>query len=154
MNNSELLRDFAFFSLFHVLGGLAIGFSLRQFRKGISVLAIFFLIWGAAFGLAPLGAGVQQFEQAGAPPLAVAEVIVLTSAVAVAFFIPDDMLAQLNSKNVSLMLWGSVFVLIGLVAGILVSGQNLFGGLLFLIAFGGAGLFMLITGIQGLLREK
>jgi formate-dependent nitrite reductase membrane component NrfD len=42
-----------FLSIFHVLGGGAVGYALRAALRG-SDKSIFFVVWGAGMGLTPL----------------------------------------------------------------------------------------------------
>lgn len=154
MNFYKLLGNLALFSLFHIIGGIVIGIALHRLRQGFALNAIFFLFWGTIFSLVPLAMGVQTFQEAGVPFLIVVQVIIIFCAIGTAFFVRADFIEDLQSQNVSLILWGSVFFLIGLATGVLMIRDNLFAGLLFLAAFGGAGLFMLTNGLRGLFRDK
>jgi hypothetical protein len=141
----------AFISIFHVLGGGALGLTLRSLRKGINFTKIFLLVWGTMFGCMPLAIGVQNFAQANMTYLFVAEILVLIGAIGVTAFIPDWILDTFKSPEVMTIGAGGLFFFIGVaVGGATIKTDPIFA-LLFGGVFAGAGALLLYRGLRTML---
>ena len=141
----------AFLSLFHVLGGIAIGSTVRGLRKGSAGRGVFFLIWGAMFGCMPLAIGAQTFTQANAMYLFAVEVIVLAGAIVVTAFIPDVLLDTFKSPDVTTIWMGGLFFIIGVGVGAAMLKTEPLFTLLFGGSFAGAGALLFYRGLRALL---
>ena len=148
---NELIGQLAFVSIFHVLGGIAIGSTVRSLRKGLDGRGIFFLIWGAGFGCMPLAIGAGIFSQAHAMYLFVIEVLVLAGAIGVMAFIPDWMLEMFTSPEMMPIEMGGLFILIGVIVGGAMLKTNPLFTLLFGGSFAGAGALLFVRGLRALL---
>jgi hypothetical protein len=74
-----LIGTLGFLSIFHVLGGIALGSTVRGLRNGFNGSKLFFLVWGSMFGCIPLAIGAQAFAQENTMYLFVLEVLILAS---------------------------------------------------------------------------
>ncbi len=112
--SSNPLVAIIFLSLFHVIGGSALGWSLRQFlARQFGCMTWFFIVWGGMFGLLPLIVGTAIFSQMHLTYLVGAQVVVLAAAIAIAAFVPPDFLQSFSSSNFIMLGLGGLFVLIG-----------------------------------------
>ena len=141
----------AFISIFHVLGGGALGLTLRGLRKGIEFNKIFFLVWGTGFGCMPLAIGAQNFAQANVMYLFVVEVLILAGAIVLTAFIPDWILDTFKSPDVVTIGMGGLFFFIGVVVGGAMLKTDPVFTLLFGGSFAGAGALLLYRGLRTLL---
>lgn len=146
----DIPGEVLFLSLFHVIGGVAIGFTLRGIvdsRENIGS-RVFFLIWGGMFGCMPLAFGLDN------PATLPVQVGVLLAAIAVPFFWADRLREMFSDQSVLMLGFGGVFLLVGLIAGTLMAREGewivalLFGGMFSLV---GGGIF--IGGLRALLRD-
>ena len=147
--NMEIAGPFAFISIFHVIGGVALGITLRGWasdptRENLGG-RVFFLVWGSMFGCMPLVFGLQT----GLSMLA-AQLAVLLVAIAVPFFWLERLRELTSDQNVVMIGFGGIFLIAGLAAGgfLLREGEWLFAAL-----FGGT--FTLLGGgffLGGLLK--
>lgn len=145
---------FGFVSIFHVIGGAAIGVGLRRLLRGVSVQPIFLIVWGSFFGVVPLFIGAVELAAKGMPLFFAAEIAVLLGTILLVAFIPDWIAEAFQSQNIYLMLFGSVFLLAGIGAGIAAWQEDVAAGLAMLFIFGGAGALMFGIGLTKLLKEK
>jgi len=141
----------AFISIFHVLGGGALGLTLRGLRKGIEFNKIFFLVGGTGFGCMPLAIGAQSFAQANVMYLFVVEVLILAGAIVLTAFIPDWILDTFKSPDVVTIGMGGLFFFIGVVVGGAMLKTDPVFTLLFGGSFAGAGALLLYRGLRTLL---
>ncbi|HEX7587676.1 MAG TPA: hypothetical protein VF478_05115 [Anaerolineae bacterium] len=148
---NELIGELGFVSIFHILGGIALGYAVRGLRNGFDGRKIFFLVWGAGFGCIPLAVGAGIFSDAHAIYLFGIEILVLASAIVVTALIPDEILDTFRSPELVPIEMGGLFILIGIVVG----GAMLKTDPLFTILFGGsfagAGALLFIRGLRALL---
>jgi len=150
---NDIITTLALVSIFHILGGVAVGSSLRGLRNGFSGNKIFFLIWGTGFGCLPLSIGAQTFPKAGAPYLFGIEIFVLMSAILGAALMPDWVLESYNWSDLSPIGFGGLFLFIGLIAGGVMLKTEPIGALVFGCAFGGTGALIFFLGLRSLLRR-
>jgi hypothetical protein len=132
----------AFLSVFHILGGAAVGIALRDVRLGDKP-NMMLLIWGLLFGGLPLAAAI------GSPiilPFQLGELILAGGST---FFFWDRMQELLEQTGVVVILLAGVFFLVGCGAvGLLVQQREFLTAFLFGLTFGGAGLGGLVYGIR------
>ena len=150
---NDLIITLAFVSIFHAIGGIAIGSTFRGLRYGFPWGRIFFLIWGALFGCLPLSIGAQTFTKAGAPYLFGIEMVVLMSSILGAALMPDWVLESYNWADLSPIGFGGLFLLIGVIAGGILLNTDPIWGLVFGCAFGGAGALTFVLGLRSLLQR-
>jgi hypothetical protein len=147
------LAQVGFFSLFHLIGGIAIGSALRGLRNGFSGNTIFFFVWGGMFGCMPLAIGWNAFGATGRPELFALEVGTLIAAILITAFMPDTMLESLKSPLVAPIAFGGLFMLIGIGAGAIMIQTDLLPALLFGGCFAGAGGLVFISGLAKVLKS-
>ena len=112
---ADIIGQLVFLSIFHAVGGAALGITLRGWVNDPShkeVGRLFFLVWGGMFGCMPLLFGLEY----GLPMLA-AQVAVLLSAIAVPFFWLDRLRELFSNQNLVLTGVGGIFLVAGLAAG-------------------------------------
>lgn len=141
----------AFVSIFHILGGGALGLTFRGLRKGFDFSKIFFLVWGTGFGCMPLAIGAQTFSEGNVMYLFVLEVLILVGAVLVTALIPDWMLDTFKSQDVMAVGMGGLFFFIGIVVGGALLKSDPLMALLFGGAFAGSGGLLLYSRLRTLL---
>ncbi len=146
---NDLIGTLAFVSVFHVIGGIAIGSTFRGLRNGFRFGRIFFLIWGTLFGCMPLSIGAK----AGALYLFGIEVFVLMSAILGAALMPDWVLGSFNWSDMFPIGFGGLFLLIGIFAGGLLLKTDPIWGLVFGCSFGGTGALVFFLGLRTLLQR-
>ncbi len=142
-----------FLSIFHIIGGIAVGSTLRGLRHGFPSGRLFFLIWGTLFGCMPLAIGFETFANADVVYLFALEMIVLAGAILGAALMPDWMLDAFSSAELLPLAIGGLFLLIGIiVGGVLLKTEPIvalaFGGI-----FGGVGALVFFSGLRSLLRH-
>ncbi len=109
-----------FLSVFHVIGGGAVGATLhwlvkRGLRAGV-VNSLFMLVWGSMFGCMPLAFGLQPLAEGEIPWLFPAQLAVLGAAVVISFFFIEQIQAKFFRPPFFLMAFGGIFAAVGLVA--------------------------------------
>ncbi len=103
-----------FVSVFHLLGGLALGWGLRRvFARQFGSDVLYFFVWGAMFGFIPLFIGVAALAASGAGYLILVELLVLFVAIAFMAFTPDEYLAAFTSPQIVLTGTGGILVVLG-----------------------------------------
>ena len=150
--NSPFIQ-LGFLSLFHIIGGIAIGSALRRLKSGFSVAPLFFLVWGGMFGCMPLAIGANELSRSGGPAFFLIELAVLAAAILATALMPDIMLETLKSPQVAPIALGGIFLLVGLGAGALIIQTDLLPGILFGGCFAGAGAISLASGVAKLLKS-
>ena len=139
----------AFLSIFHLLGGAAIGFSVRGILRGKpSLVSLFMIVWGAMFGCMPFAIGASLFIALEAPHWIAAEAGVLLVALIASALIPDTLLETLKSPAVSAIAFGGLFMLVGLGVGAVTMMHEPLLALLFGGSFTGAGALVFFTGVK------
>ncbi len=131
-----------FVSVFHIIGGIALGWVLRQIlARQINSVVVFMLIWGSVFSLPPLIIGVSSLTAMHTGYLVLVEILILVAAISVTAFAPPEYLSAFASSQVLVIAFGGIFVLIG--AGVTVA--TLREDLLEAILIGGV--FALVGGV-------
>jgi hypothetical protein len=147
------LAQLGFVSLFHVIGGIAMGSALRGLRGGFSGGTLFLLVWGGMFGCMPLAIGANEFGRTGGPAFFAIELGVLIAAILVTALMPDTLLESLKSPLVAPIAVGGIFFAIGIGAGVLIAQTDLLPALLFGGCFAGAGALAFVSGLAKLLKS-
>jgi hypothetical protein len=146
----ETVGPIAFISIFHVIGGVALGITLRGWvnnptRENL-FSRTFFLIWGGMFGCMPLVFGIENGTL-------VIQIVVLLIAIAVPFMWLEQLREMFSDQNVVMVGFGGIFLISGLVAGGALLRERewlfavLFGGIFSLV---GGSIFF--AGLRNLLR--
>lgn len=150
-----------FFSIFHLIGGGAIGATLRRWvQRGLQagiVNSLFMLVWGGMFGCMPLAFGLQPMAENGLPLwLLPAQVTVLVTAIAVSYFFFEQIRAKFFRTSFFLMGFGAIFAVAGLGAGSAVkhSGEDPLTGLMFSGLFFAVGAAIFYAGWWQFLQER
>lgn len=146
----ETIGPIAFFSLFHVIGGAALGITLRGWVNNPTRENLFgrffFLIWGGMFGCIPLAIGIENGTMA-------VQIVILLIAIVVPFIWLDHLREMVSDKNVVMVGFGGIFLIAGLVAGGAMFRERewlfaaLFGGIFSLV---GGSIF--VSGLLNLMR--
>ncbi len=138
----------AFLSIFHILGGGALGVALRAVRtrpagtRGCGV-NLGLVIWGLMFGGFPLLMGLA------APILLPLQMLEIVVAFLVTFFFWDRIRDLFAKSNVMLALFGGIFFTVGCsAAGFLIKQKEWLMALLFGGLCGGLGAVILVLGIK------
>jgi hypothetical protein len=150
---NSLLAQLGFVSLFHVIGGIAIGSALRGLRGGFSGGTIFLLVWGGMFGCLPLAIGWNALSATGRPDLFALELGILIAAILITALMPGSMLESLKSPQVAPIAFGGIFLLIGIGAGAIMIQTDLLSALVFGGCFAGAGGLVFISGLAKVLKS-
>jgi hypothetical protein len=133
-------------SLFQLVGGVVAGKNLRQgIRGGWSFIVVINLLRGLGFGAISFFIGVVAFIIMGAPYLILVELFVFAAAILVAVLIPDWILETFNFQPLVPILFGGVFMVVGVVVFLALAGDSILPALLFLAAFGGSGGYLFVT---------
>ncbi len=157
---SNPLYLLAMFGIFHLVGGVFAGRTLRAWMRGrFTIATIPMFVWGLAFGGLPLVGGMSVFLLGGAWHFFAIELGIFFGAILIPAFTPDwfiesfDWLAS-DVINRTLLVLGAGFVLVGMfLGGTMASSSTLFG-LLFGGIFAGIGLALLIAWLVRLVRSK
>jgi hypothetical protein len=80
--------------------------------------------------------------------------VVLLGTILLVAFIPDWIAETFQSQNVYLILFGSVFLIVGIGASIAAWQESIAAGLAMFIVFGSLGTFMFGMGLNNLLKGK
>ncbi len=156
MNTSQL-ATLGFLCLFSLIGGIAIGSTLRGWLHGggFACNSLFFLVWGGIFGGVPVVIGAGTYLKSDMPYLFGVQVLVLLGAIAVTALISPSYLQSISSPETTSIAMGGLFMLIGLGVGVLMlSREDWFPALLFGGSFGGTGLLVFIKGLRDLMNKK
>ena len=112
MNDAVSLLTFVI--IFQIIGGIALGWVLRQFlARHLNGTLIFFLIWGSMFSLAPLVIGAQSFAAMHAEYLIFVQVLMMAAVIAITAFTPQEYLSAFASVPVVLIASGGFIILLG-----------------------------------------
>ncbi len=150
---SDELALLGFLSLFHLIGGIVAGSSLRRgIHQGWSCNLFGAIFWGIAFGGFPLFIGVSGFVRMGVLYLAAVELLVFVSALLAAMLMPDWIPEVFNVSALAPILFGGVFMVIGVILFMAIAGDSLLYALLALAAFGGSGAVVFVTSAVKALR--
>ncbi len=151
---SEGLTTLGFVSLFHIIGGIAIGVGLRRLFRGISCQPVFFLVWGGLFGGMPLFIGAAELAAKGQLLFFSVEIVILVATILLVALTPDWIAEAFRSQSIYLMLFGSIFLIVGIGAGLAAWQEQFVTGLILILVFGGTGALILMLGFRMLLKEK
>ena len=147
----EYIVLLAFLSLFHIVGGLVFGTTLRGLGRRITGRSIFLLVWSLFFGGVPL----LMFLQSDWPWWVHAtRALVLFGSVALGFFLKDSLHGLLQQGHIVTMILGGVFMTAG--AGLVASGivaEDFPLGLLMGTIFFLVGLGIFVIGFRGWKKE-
>lgn len=151
---NELLGTLAFFSLFCLIGGAAIGSVVRTWRKqGPSCNSTFLLIWGGLFAGIPLLMGTVLFVAHGAFHLLGLQLGVLIGVILLVAFVPDLFLESFAFDKMAPVAFGGLFLLIGVVVAVITITSEPLIALVFLVAFGGIGGLLFLQGVRAALKS-
>jgi len=151
---SEALTILGFLSIFHIIGGVAVGVGLRKWRSAwksqLSRTPPFLLLWGILFGGMPLIFGLAG----GLRSIFVAQAVILLASVAVTFWFFDPLKEMLSHQYMFLIAFGGVFIVVGVIVGGLMirtetGWQALLAGSIFLVV----GTLILASGVAQWLKE-
>jgi hypothetical protein len=132
----------AFLSVFHLLGGAAVGVALWELRVNGKANTML-LIWGLLFGGLPLAAGL------GWPIMLPFQLGELVVAGGVTFFFWDRIRDLVSQTGVIVTLFGGVFFLVGCGAvSLLIHQREFLMAIVFGLSFGGVGLGGLVYGLR------
>ncbi len=121
-----------FLSIFHILGGIGLGYALRQIlARQLNPLPLFFIIWGSMFGGLPLIMGIAAFTASGQAFLIPVELLTFVGPILIVAFTPQEYLASFASAPFFLTVIGLVFLIVGAVMAYAISQQQLLLGCLF-----------------------
>ena len=146
-----------FLSLFHIIGGVVIGSTLKKMRQdGLSGLknSGCLLIWGVMFGGIPLAFGLGQYAEFGIIWFFPAQLAVFAGAILITFLFGTYIRSILNQKSIRWMGFGGFFFISGGFAAY-VLGQEAARWMSALIGilFCGSGLLMFVQGLRIALRN-
>ncbi len=144
-----------FLSVFHLIGGIAVGAGLRQLlARQFNCRAIFFIIWGLGFGLGPLLGGIATLTSSHTPYLIVVEIAAFVVPLLITAFIPQDYLSNFTTPPVTGTVFGLIFFLVG--AGLLVMlwQTEIWLALLFGICFMLGGAAATISSVRSALKDQ
>ncbi len=142
-----------FVSIFHVIGGIVVGSTLRGLRHGFPCGKIFLLFWGVLFGGMPLAIGAELFAKPGETYLFWIEILVLLGAILGGALVPSWVNENFDSTDLYPIGFGGVFLLIGLFVGGISLKTDPFFGLAFGCIFGGVGAAVLFSSLRSLLKR-
>jgi hypothetical protein len=132
----------AFLSVFHLLGGAAVGVALWELRVAGKPNTML-LVWGLLFGGLPMAAG------AGWPVILPFQLGEFLLAGGTTFFFWDRIRDLVSQTGVVVTLFGGVFFLVGCGAVSMLLGQREFlMAIVFGVSFGGVGLAGLVYGLK------
>ncbi len=142
-----------FLSVFHLIGGVAIGSVVRGWlRRGFSLRGLFLLIWGGMFGVMPLLIGAGMFTLGGKPYLVVLQIAVLALAILVTALTPDWFLESFDSQALGSVAFGGLFMLVGAIVFVALVQSEPLVALFFIAVFGGSGALVLVSGVKSALK--
>jgi hypothetical protein len=150
---SDTLALLGFLGLFHLIGGIVAGSSLRRgIHQGWSCNLIGAIFWGIAFGGFPLFIGVTGFMRMRVPYIAGVELLIFVGAFLAATLMPDWIPEIFNVSALLPILFGGVFMVIGVILFMAIAGDSLPYALFALGAFGGSGAVVFVTSAVRALR--
>jgi hypothetical protein len=150
----EIFGFLGFLSIFHIIGGAAIGFTLRGLRDGFSMRVPFMLVWGAGFGGLPLVMGLAMFAQMEMPYLVLVQIFVFLGAILITALTPDWYFDAFKSKEIGMIGFGGIFLLVGIAVAVVSFREEPLVALIFGGIFGGTGAFVFWSGIQSLFKSR
>ncbi len=103
------------------------------------------IFWGFAFGGFPLFIGVPAFMRIGVPYLIAVELLVFVVALLAAMLMPDWIPEIFNVSALLPIVFGGVFMVIGVILFMAIAGDSLPFALFALAAFGGSGAVVFVT---------
>lgn len=149
-----------FLSIFHIIGGIALGSSVRGIRQlirgegGSLSNSLFFIVWGGMFGCMPLAFG---FDPAIPFWVLAAQVLILAAAFIITAIFGRTALNWLKPVfNVftGLMAFGGIFMAAGLLGAYATLKEGELATALILgLVFGIIGLGIFILGLAGLFKN-
>ena len=144
----------AFLSIFHLIGGIALGMTFNRIvrERHLGGQSIFFIVWGGMFGCMPLTFGSQS-----EPWVLAAQMGILALAIGIPFAIGGSLREGFQQKGVQNVLFGGIFLVIGLAAlGIAVrlipTDRAALGILVFALVFSAVGVPTFIKGLRDLVE--
>ncbi len=150
-----------FLSLFHIIGGVALGNALNSIwlkLRGQRVSmgnGCFFLVWGSGFAFMPLAFGAGEEIPAWFLPMQLLIIIVAMGVGVLWQGVLQEWAKPLFNLNVGLMLFGSVFMGFGMLFGFVFTqdAEGPFLALIFIGTFGLIGLGIFLFGLFGILKN-
>lgn len=143
---SDTVTLLGFVGLFHLIGGIVAGKSLRRgIVQGWSCAVLFTIVWGIGFGGIPLFIGVPEFMRMGVPYLAAVELFFFVGTFLAAALTPDWILDMYNTSVLVPVVLGGVIMVIGVILFVAIAGDSLPFAIFALAAFGGSGAVVFVT---------
>ncbi len=115
---NSLLGTLAFVCLFHVIGGVAVGSTVRGWLRGhLACTSFFMVVWGAMFGGVPLALGYDLLVPQGGIVFFGIELAVLIGTILLVVLIPDWFVQSFDGRAIAPVAFGAVFLLTGFGVG-------------------------------------
>ncbi len=112
---NDLIFTLAFVCLFHVIGGAAIGATVRGWLRGhFACNSSFMIVWGAIFGGVPLSLGYSLLVPRGGILFFGIELAVLIGSIFVIALVPDWFVQSFDGRAIAPVAFGGLFLLCGL----------------------------------------
>jgi hypothetical protein len=150
--NSQL-GTLAFLSVFHVIGGVAIGSAVRGWLRGrFACRSLYLILWGAMFGLLPLVMGVMVFLPTGTVLFLGIQVGILLGTILVVALTPDWFVRAFDLQAMAPVLFGGLFFLVGVGMGVVTYGESPVSALLVGGLFAAVGGLVMVGGLVKVFR--
>ncbi len=155
------LFTLGFLSLFHIIGGIALGSAIRGIWRNVRsrgegawMPSIFFVVWGSMFGCMPFAFGFDPTLPAWFLP---AQLLIWGAPFILATFFGRavlDWAGPLFNIGTGLIVFGGIFMIAGLLGGYMIfSDGELFQAMLLGGIFGVIGLSIFILGLANLFKN-
>ncbi len=133
-------------SVFQIIGGAVAGSSLRRgIHHGWSCNLLTSIFWGIVFGELPLFIGFTELARWGVLYLGAVELLVFVGAFLAAALMPEWIPEMFNVPLIVPILFGGVFMVIGVILFMAIVGDSLPYALFAFAAFGGSGAVVFVT---------
>lgn len=113
-----LISTLAFVCLFHVIGGAAVGSTVRGWLRGrVACSSMYMVVWGGFFGGVPLVLGYNLLVPQGGILYFGIELAVLFGTIALVALLPDWFVQSFDGRAIAPVALGGIFLLTGLAVG-------------------------------------
>lgn len=149
----DTISQFGVLSLFHIAGGLIVGWNARQgLAKGWSCKLLSGMFWGAVYGLVPLLVEIFILAEAKIPYLPLLGLVIFVAAIFGALLIPDVMLETFSIETFGPILFGGALMVLGVYQFFMLVRESLPQALIGFVVTSGFGGFALVKGVLKALR--